>query len=211
MNSHTTPLNNPAATAYVDRVTAELAAQIPDSRFSYVVTVVKDDVRPEPVVLPGGFIYVSTGMFAAAQSESEFAGLLARAMADVAQRAATRLVTREEVTQIATLPLISMEGWQGDAVRKGMGMAIPQGMQVFKRKQTMDSDALAVKTMAAAGYSPADLARFVERTAKDDGLRGWQESQASRAAAIREAAAQSTMAPHGDDAEFARLRETLAH
>jgi predicted Zn-dependent protease len=199
--SQMTPLNNLAATAYLDRVTGELAAQIPASPFRYVVTVVKDDLRTQPVVLPGGFIYVPSGMFAAAQSESEFAGLLARAMADVAQRAETRQRTREEITQIATLPLISMDGWQGDAVRKGLGVSIPLGMQVFKRKLTMESDALAVKTMAAAGYSPPDLAGYVERTAKDDG----------RAAAIREAAAQSTVAPHGDGAEFVRLREALAH
>jgi predicted Zn-dependent protease len=90
MAAKTTPLNNPAASAYVDRVERELAAQIPDSPFRCMVTVVKDDLHSEPAVLPGGFIYLPTGMFAAAQSESEFAGLLARAMADVAQRAATR-------------------------------------------------------------------------------------------------------------------------
>jgi len=208
--SQTTLLNNPAATAYVDRVVRELAAQIPDSPFRYVVSVLKDDARAEPMVLPGGYIYIPTGMLAAAQSESEFAGLLAHAMADVALRTATRMLTREDITQIATLPLIYMDGWQGDAVRKGMGSAIPMGLQQFRRRFRMDSDSMAIRTMAAAGYSPAELAKSVERSAKDDGMPGWQEFQARRVAAIRDAAAAVTVAPGGDGAEFARVREMLA-
>ena len=121
MAAKTTPLNNPAASAYVDRVERELAAQIPDSPFRCMVTVVKDDLHSEPAVLPGGFIYLPTGMLAAAQSESEFAGLLARAMADVAQRAATRLLSRWDIDQIAVQPLATMDGWQGDAVSEGYG------------------------------------------------------------------------------------------
>jgi predicted Zn-dependent protease len=210
MASNITPLNNPAASAYVDRVVRELAAQIPDSPFPYAVTVLKDDVRPEPVVLPGGSIYVSTAMFRAAQSESEFSGLLARAVADVEQRVATRLLTREDIKGIAMRQLESMGGWQGDAVRQGMGLSMPQGMQVFRRQLDLASDAMAVRMMASAGYDPSGLAQYVSRTGKNDGVAGWDEFQQRRLTALRQAAAAVTVAPGGYGAEFARVRNMLA-
>jgi beta-barrel assembly-enhancing protease len=210
MASKTTPLNDAAASAYVDRVVRELAAQIPDSKFRYVVTIVKDDVRPEPVVLPGGFIYVPTGMFAAAQNESEFAGLLARAMVEVAQRNATRLLTRGDLNQIAMQPLLFMDGWQGYAIRQGMGGAIPQGMQVFRRQLQMASEEMAVRVMAASGYDPLGLGQSVSRTGKDDGAPGWDQFQQRRLATLRQDAAAATVASGGNGAEFARVREMLA-
>jgi len=126
-------------------------------------------------------------MFKAAQSESEFSGLLAHAMVEVAQRAATRMLTRQEINQITVRPLATMDGWQGDAVRKGMGGAIPQGMQQFRRQLKMASDAMAVRIMATAGYDPSGLAQFVARSGKDDGFPGWDGFQQRRLEALRRA------------------------
>jgi predicted Zn-dependent protease len=203
MAAKTTLLNNPAVSAYVDRVIGELARQIPDSPFHCAVTVVKDDLGPEPVVLPGGFIYLSAGLFMAAESESEFVGLLAYAVADVAQRTATRLLTRGDIMQIAVQPLANMDGWQGDAVRKGTGSVIPQGMELFRRQLAMASDAAAVRIMATGGYDPSGLAQYLARNGKADSL-------PARLDALRQAAAAVTAAPGSDGAEFARVRESLA-
>jgi predicted Zn-dependent protease len=208
--SKTTPLNNPAASAYVDRLVGELAAQIPDSKFQYVVTIVKDDARPEPIVLPGGFIYIPRGMFRAVQSESEFAGLLAHAMADVAQRIATRLMTQGDLSQMALQPLLYMDGWPGYAIRQGMGTAIPQGAQRIRRQLQLASDEMAIRAMAAAGYNPADFVQYVGRTGKDDGFAGWDQFQQKRLAALTQDAAGVTIAPHPDGAEFAHVQETVA-
>lgn len=209
MAAKTTPANNPAAGAYVDRVVRELARQIPDLPFRCAVTIVKDDLGPDPVVLPGGFIYVSAAMLTAAQNESQFAGLLARAVADVAQRTATRLLTRGEIAHIAGLPL-AMKGQEGNAARNGMELAIQQGMQQFKRQLAMASDATAMKIMAAAGYDPAALAQYLGRAGQEDGIAGWDAFQRTRLGALRQSAAeQPNIAPHAESAEFSRVRETF--
>jgi predicted Zn-dependent protease len=136
--------------------------------------------------------------------------LLARAVADVEQRVATRLLTREDIKGIAMRQLESMGGWQGDAVRQGMGLSMPQGMQVFRRQLDLASDAMAVRMMASAGYDPSGLAQYVSRTGKNDGVAGWDEFQQRRLTALRQAAAAVTVAPGGDGAEFARVRNMLA-
>jgi hypothetical protein len=74
----------------------------------------------------------------------------------------------------------------------------------------MSAVAVAVKTMAASGYDPAELARYVARTAKDDGVPNWQAFQAQRLAELRKGAAQAAFVPGGDGAEFARVRAMLA-
>jgi predicted Zn-dependent protease len=187
MAASSAPLNNSAASAYVDRVVREFGGA--DSRFPVSICGDGSEGRSAPGArgVPGGYIYVPTGMFKAAQSESEFSGLLAHAMVEVAQRAATRMLTRQEINQITVRPLATMDGWQGDAVRKGMGGAIPQGMQQFRRQLKMASDAMAVRIMATAGYDPSGLAQFVARSGKDDGFPGWDGFQQRRLEALRRA------------------------
>jgi len=204
--SQTTPIEIPEVRAYLDRVTAELARQIPDSPFQFSVAMVKEG-GAKPLVLPGGYMFVSAGLFTAVQSESEFAGVLARAMADVARRTATLMLSRGEMNQIAVQPLIFMEGWQGYAVRQGMSSAIPQGTQLVRRRMEMDSDAMAVRIMASGGYDPSALAEFVSRTGKDDGSAGWNDFQQRRLAALRTT---SPATLHVDSADFARIRDLLA-
>ena len=202
MDSKTTPLNSAAASAYVDRVSRELAGQIPGSKFQYVLTVVKDNLGAEPVALPGGRVYVSAGLFGASRNESQFAGLLAHAMAHVADRDATRKATRSETLRMVR-EQPALVGWPG--TQAGL-----RSSDIFDRSYEQEADALAVKMMAGAGYDPSGLAQAVERVAQDDKLPGFPEFQQKRLAELRQAAAQVTVAPGGDGTEFARVRESLA-
>jgi beta-barrel assembly-enhancing protease len=197
----TTPLNNPVASAYVVRIVRELVRQIPDSKFRYVLAIVKEPMGAEPDVLMGGYIFVSAGLLQAAQNESEFVGILAHAMAHVVDRDASRDASRAEMFQIATTRLAqnTTVALQRDSLNTQF--------ELQKRMYEKQADALAAKILAAAGYSPSGLAAFVERNAKDDNLPGWQDFHAKRVAAIREGAAQATVAAHADDGEFTRARD----
>ncbi len=93
----TTALNSPTALDYVQKMGARLATQIPQGQFAYTFAVIKDDQGGplhEPVVFPGGYIFVPAGLLLAAQNEAEMAGMLAHAMAHVAARHATREATQ---------------------------------------------------------------------------------------------------------------------
>jgi predicted Zn-dependent protease len=92
-----TPLDNAAALDFVKRLGARLAAQLPEPRFDYTFAVTASDqsnVLHEPLSLPGGYIFVPTSLFLTVQDEAEFAGMLAHAMAHVANRDGTRAATR---------------------------------------------------------------------------------------------------------------------
>ena len=148
---HTTPLDSAAVNEYVRRVGAALAAAMPVV-YSYEFHVIQEDsggVTHEPVAFPGGPIFVSQYLIAAAQNEAEFAGMLAHAMAHVQARHWTRQVTKAELSQV---------GW----VASG-GQPVPLGQIQFQRANEREADFLAVRAMAAAGYDPAGLASYIQR------------------------------------------------
>ncbi len=154
-----TPLNNAAGLDYVQKIGDRLAAQIPQGRFSYAFAVIKDDQGGplhEPVVLPGGYIFVPASLFLAAQNEAEMAGMLAHAMEHVAARHATREVTRHE---LATLAIPA----GAPVAAAGLGQTLPLPEAALHRNFESEADLLAVAAMRAAGFDPQALASYIGR------------------------------------------------
>ena len=161
----TTPLVSPMALSYINDVGQRLAAQIGGPPFTYSFALVADDptVMHEVAAFPGGFLFVSASLILAVKDEDELAGMLAHAIAHVASRDGTRLVTRADLANTATMPVIYMGDWTGYAVRQGQSMAVPLGLLKMRRKLELDADRLAASKMPAAGYDPGALARYIDR------------------------------------------------
>jgi hypothetical protein len=179
VRQRTTRLDSAAVNDYVKRVGANLAAQFPGEwNFTFeTVQQQQGGATDEPVALPGGPIFVSADLIVTAQSEAEFAGMLAHAMAHVVARHYTRQATKEDLgaIQTASLPV------------SAPGTAIRMGMLAFRRAMESEADYLAIKAMAAAGYDPARLG-FLPGTGP---ACAWQERCDERTAAARSA-------PEGD-------------
>jgi predicted Zn-dependent protease len=168
MRRGTTPIDNPRVQAYVEQLGAKLAAQLPEAGCSYTLAVIADHGRRthEPISLPGGYIFVRSDLFLAAQDEAEFTGMLAHAMAHTADRHSTRMATRGQIVNLASIPLIFMGGWAGAGDHAAV--AIPIGFLSFHRKNELDADLLAVGMMDGAGYDPWALSRYIGRTQPPD-------------------------------------------
>ncbi len=187
------PVDNPDALKYVQQVGARLAMQIPDAPFPYTFKLVGDTDRryPEPVALPGGYIYVPVRLFLTARDESEFAGMLAHAMAHVAERHGTRQATRGALGQLATIPLIFYGALPYGPV------AVPIAFVQYGNMFEEQADADAVKMAMGAGYDPEGLLRYLTRETA---------TPTTRLDALR--AAMQAPAPSSND-EFLRLQEQL--
>jgi predicted Zn-dependent protease len=185
-------LESPVVAAYVNGIGQRLVSQMGGPPFTYRFEVYADDSRamPEVAALPGGFVFVPTSLMLAVYDEDELAGMLAHGIAHVASRHGTKQATKAELVDRATIPLIYMGGWSGAAMRQGQAQAIPMGMLQTVRKFELDADVLAARAMAAAGYDPAALARYIERVqSPDEGEpKVWSALPArwQRLAAIRE-------------------------
>src|SRR4051794_1993768 len=87
IGDRTKPLDSEAALHFVERLGARLAAQFPGLPWAVkfgVVTGEQTSRTHEPVALPGGYVFVPAELLPAAESEAEFAGMLAHAIAHVA-------------------------------------------------------------------------------------------------------------------------------
>jgi beta-barrel assembly-enhancing protease len=159
-------IENPELLARVEALARPLIPA--DSKFRYTFALIDSTEKKEPVALPGGFLFVPTGLIQAAQHTDELAGLLAHAIAHIESRHGTKQATRSEIVNYASIPLIFVGGWSGQAV--------PRGFQEFVREQVFQADQLAAAMMQSHGYSPARLADYLERI----------ETGSARAAALRD-------------------------
>src|SRR5258708_2973247 len=109
----TTTVESAAVLEHVQRIGGKLAVQF-TSPLSYTFSVIVDDrggPTHEPLSLLGGYIFVPAKLILTAKNDAEFAGMLAHAIAHVAERHGTRQATRRPVANTASIPLIFMGGW----------------------------------------------------------------------------------------------------
>jgi beta-barrel assembly-enhancing protease len=198
-----TPVDNPAALRYVEQIGARLAAQLPEPRFTYTFALINPvsgagngNAMQEPLALPGGYIFVPSSVLLAARDEAEFAGVLAHAMAHVADRDGTRQATRGTLSQLAGIPLIFLGGSARIGTPQGSSVVIPVAFVQFSNMYEQEADALAVKMASGAGYDPEGLLRYLNR----------ESPGGSRIAALRRAL--QTPPPNSND-EFLRMQQQL--
>ncbi|MBM3814777.1 MAG: hypothetical protein FJW20_24390 [Acidimicrobiia bacterium] len=195
LRRNATPLNSAATWGYIDSLGSKLAEHSPVEGHPYqfdVIVNVDTVANPthEPAALPGGHIFVSAGLIAAAENEAELAGMIAHAMAHTAARHGTRTATRAQIAGLSTIPLIFMGGAMIP------GRLKPIGFLQFSRGFELEADRLAVEMIAKAGYDPKALPAYIGRMQKDTEPKvfsPWPDRE-YRVTALEEAARK--VAPH---------------
>src|SRR5262245_60777895 len=81
------------ANAYILALGTQLAAHAPNTRYPYQFKIVNDSTI-NAWALPGGFIYVTSGLFETAENEPQLAGALAHEIAHVVLRHGTAEVSQ---------------------------------------------------------------------------------------------------------------------
>src|SRR5512136_529829 len=128
--------------------------------------------------LPGGPMFVHRGMFEAAASEAEVAGVMAHELSHVLLRHGTANATK---AQNPWLQIGQIAGAIGGAVVGGQaGSAIAQGSQFglgtlllrYSRDFEKQADLMGAQIMARAGYDPRALAHMFETIEKRVGDEG---------------------------------------
>ena len=155
-------LEDPLVTEYVNRVGQNLARNS-DAKVPFSFMVIQDDA-PNAFALPGGFIFVYTGLIRIADQEAEFAGAIAHEIAHVAARHMTRQATKSQLANLATIPLGAvLGGWGGYAARQAAGIGIPATFLKFSRSDESEADYLGVQYMYNAGYDPNGAISIFEK------------------------------------------------
>jgi predicted Zn-dependent protease len=147
-------------TEYVNRLGQNLARHS-DTKIPLTVKVVEGE-DPNAITLPGGYIYVQTELIRTADTEAQLAAAMAHEIAHVAARHGTRQATKEDITQIATIPLIFMGGWPGICVRGASSLA-PMGFLAVQRANESEADLLGLEYLYKTGYDPLGMVEIFEK------------------------------------------------
>jgi predicted Zn-dependent protease len=154
-------IEDPIVSEYVNRLGQNLVRNS-DAKVPFTIKVL-DSSDVNAFALPGGFMFVNSGLVLKTESEAELAGVLAHEIAHVAARHGTKQATRGQIANIASIPLIFMGGWAGYAIRQASGLMIPMGFLKFSRGMEKQADHLGLEYMFKAGYDPTAFVDFFER------------------------------------------------
>jgi predicted Zn-dependent protease len=159
-------ITDPEVTEYINRIGQNLVRNS-DARVPFTIKVI-DNEEVNAFALPGGFFYVDSGLILAADNEAELAGVMAHEIAHVAARHATKNMTRSEIWNIASIPLMFIGGPAGYAIAEIASIAVPMSFLKFSRDAEREADLLGLEYDYAAGYDPQAFVQFFEKLGADD-------------------------------------------
>jgi len=150
-----------AITEYVNRLGQNLVRNS-EAKVPFTIKVIDSD-EVNAFALPGGYMFVNTGLILKADSEAELAGVMAHEIAHVAERHGTRQATRGELINYGSIPLVFLGGWAGYAVRQVAAIALPMGFLRFSRGMETEADYLGLQYVYKSGYDPLAYVDFFEK------------------------------------------------
>ena len=154
-------VNDPVVTEYVNRIAQNLVKNS-DAKVPFTIKVIDSD-EVNAMALPGGFMYVNSGLILTADDEAEMAGVIAHEISHVAAHHAVREQTRMNYAQLGTIPLIFIGGWTGYGIYEAAQIGIPLTFLQFSRGFESQADFLGVQYMYRAGYDPQAFVTIFEK------------------------------------------------
>lgn len=172
-------LEDKEVTAYVQRIADTIAANS-DLKVPVKLTILRSQ-EINAFVLPGGYLFLNTGLIRKAASESELVGVMSHELAHAAARHGAKLMRRATIAsliyqgaQIAAM--IFTGGIAGIGTYYalqygffGLGMALNLTLLGVNREFEAEADQLGVQYAWKAGYDPRGFVTFFDKMASEKG------------------------------------------
>jgi predicted Zn-dependent protease len=153
---------------YVNEIGQELARKSHRPNLPWTFTIV-DSPAINAFALPGGYIYLTRGLLAYLEDESELAGVLGHEIGHVTARHAAQAYTRQMQAGIGlTILSIFVPSTQPFTDLGVTGLSVL--FLKHGREAELEADRLGVEYGSGAGYDPAGVPRFLATLARVDAL-----------------------------------------
>jgi predicted Zn-dependent protease len=152
---------NPAIANYLKRL-EETISRSSDVPYPITIKVIRD-VEVNAYSLPGGFIYVQSGLILAVENEAQLIAALSHEAAHIAGRHFTRLVTQQKVWKWS---LLIAGGPAGYLVNRE---AVPLFLARSLRSAELEADLIGLQYEYASGYDPTEFVNLIWNVSREEG------------------------------------------
>jgi predicted Zn-dependent protease len=156
-------IKDSVVTEYINRIGQNIVRNS-DARVPFTFRVVDSD-EINAFALPGGFVFVNSGLILRAGNEAQLASVMSHEIAHVDACHGAKQASKSDLTQIAMVPLAIMlpYGWAGYGIYEGVNAAIPLAFLKFSREDESQADFLGLEYMYKTGYDPNAFVSFFEK------------------------------------------------
>jgi len=153
---------------FLDKIGHSLVAQIGPTPFEFKFYLI-NALDPNAFAIPGGYIFVTTGLIVLAENEQEIAGVLSHEIAHVTQRHVAQMIERSKRLNIATLAamlagILAGGGGAGSQAAVAMAAGTAGALALkYTREMETDADQNGLHYLIKAGYDPNGMINFFNR------------------------------------------------
>jgi len=155
-----------AIQGYIDNIGSRVLSNADRSEFTVRFTVIKES-QPNAFAIPGGRIYVTSGLIMLVNSEGELAGVMSHEIAHVVRRHIAQRIEASKRINLATLAGalagILVGGAEGGAIMTG-SLALGESQKLkYTRANESEADRLGLAYMVRAGYDKRQMISFFKK------------------------------------------------
>ena len=156
-------INNPEVERYIERIGRRILSATGPQSFDYRFFVV-DDSQLNAFAVPGGSIYLYTGLIERAKSTDELAGVLGHEIVHIKARHMARSSGPDAISILSLLGMVLLARTGAGGQAAGVvGQAVAATRQAaYSRQLEMESDTLGTRYMATAGFDPKGTIAFLK-------------------------------------------------
>lgn len=153
-------VEDPEVSQYVNGLIRRLVKSIPPQPFDFKTAVILHNAL-NAFAVPGGYVFVFTGLIMNLEREDELVGVLAHELAHVTQRhVASRLERAQYLTLgalLAAVAGIALGGPAGAAAAVGAQGASQSALLNYSRLDESEADHIGLQYLVSAGYPPGGM------------------------------------------------------
>jgi beta-barrel assembly-enhancing protease len=154
-------VEDPYLNSYINRLGQRLAAQMGPQPFKYKFYIINDP-SINAFAVPGGYVFVHTGIIRSMEHEGELAAVLAHEISHVYARHVAKSMEKAKITNITALigalaAIFLGAGPLAEPLMVGSMAAGSSAMLKYSRDFEQEADGLGFKWMSKAGYNPQEM------------------------------------------------------
>lgn len=153
---------NSALRRYVDKIGQRLVANSDRPSLPFTFQVVEDD-SINAFATTGGFVYIHTGLIAAASNEAELASVIAHEIGHITGKHLVKQIKQKMIAS-GVVSAVGLESNQAVAIGLQLALNLPRS-----RQDEFDADRRGLGALTRSGYAQSGMISFMEKHLKKGG------------------------------------------